>query len=252
MRGRAPQLNLDDDERLALNAFSKIGSSSLSRDTPAEFTSRQLTSLRCTSCHAYDDKASLLDSVHLESRSLVADLNQLDERIDQSRPQLTYIGEMLNASYTEAMIQGRAEPRPRPWLLMRMPAFHVRAKPLADGFARMHGIEPAAPSPIIIDPALAEIGKRLVSTGGFSCTTCHAIGDQKPDAAFEVLGVDLALTAVRLRENYFTRWMANPRSVTPSTKMPRYSEGNQSQRTDILEGDAHQQFNAIWHYLHQK
>lgn len=251
-RGKAPVLHLDDSERTALVAFSKAGSTSLARDTPGEYVRRQVQSLRCTNCHNQDGKGSLLDSVHEESRSLVADLKHLDERVDQSRPQLTYIGEMLHATCTESMIQGTAEPRPRPWLLMRMPAFHAKAKSLADGFARMHGIEPGGPKPFTVDPALAETGKTLANATGFGCTTCHAIGDQKPTAAFEVQGVNLKLSAERLREDYYFRWMANPGSITPSTKMPRYSQGNLSQRTDLLEGDAHKQFEAIWHYLHQK
>jgi len=249
-RGKAPVLHLDDAERAALVAFSKTGSTPLTRDTPGEYVRRQIESQRCTNCHNHDGKGSLLDSVHSDSRPLVADLKHLDERVDQSRPQLTYIGEMLHATVTESMIQGSTDPRPRPWLLMRMPAFHAKAKSLADGFARMHGIEPSGPKPFTINPALAETGKTLAS--GFGCTTCHAIGDQKPTAAFEVQGVDLQLSAQRIREDYFYRWMANPGSITPSTKMPKYAEGNLSQRTDLLEGDAHKQFEAIWHYLHQK
>jgi mono/diheme cytochrome c family protein len=251
-RGKAPVLHLNDSERSALVAFSKTGSSPLTRDTPGEYVRRQIESQRCTNCHSHDGKGSLLDSVHTDSRSLVADLKHLDERVDQSRPQLTYLGEMLHATVTESMIQGTTNPRPRPWLLMRMPAFHAKAKSIADGFSRMHGIEPSGPKPFTVDPALAETGKTLANATGFGCTTCHAIGDQKPTAAFEVQGVDLQLSAQRLREDYYFRWMANPGSITPSTKMPKYSEGNVSQRTDLLEGDAHKQFEAIWHFLHQK
>jgi hypothetical protein len=59
----------------------------------------------------------------------------------------------------------------------------------------------------------------------------------------------LALTHDRLRHEYFMRWMDNPLSVTPDTKMPRYSENGESQRTDILDGDSAAQFEAIWNYL---
>ncbi|MGC4017204.1 MAG: c-type cytochrome [Luteolibacter sp.] len=251
-RGKAPLLNLDDNERLALVAFSKTGSSPLTRDTPAEYVRRSITAQRCTACHAIDGKASLLDEVHTTSRSLVADLKHLDERVAQDRPQFTYLGEMLHASYIESMLQGTAEPRPRPWLLMRMPAFHSRAAAFAEGFARLHGIEPGKPGEVAVDPTVAEAGKKLVSAEGLGCVTCHAIGEAKSTAAFEVEGINLALLKSRVRDEYFHRWMDNPPAVTPGTKMPRYADGNQSQRTDILEGDAKKQYDAVWQYLHQK
>lgn len=251
-RGKAPKLNLTDAERAALVAFAKVGAAPLSRDTPGEFAKRNVTSQRCVACHANDGHPSLLDTVHSETRPLVADLHKLDERVMQDRPQLTYLGEMLHATVIESMIDGATNPRPRPWLLMRMPAFHPKAKPLAEGFARMHGVEPSGPTAVTVDPAKAEIGRSLAGAKGFGCITCHAIGEEKPTAAFEVEGVNLKLSGQRLREEYFYHWMANPGAVTPSTKMPRYAEGNKSQRGDVLEGDAHQQFEAIWQYLHAK
>jgi len=251
-RGKAPVLNLDDNERLALVAFSKAGSAPLTRDTPAEYVRREITAQRCTACHAIDTKPALLDDVHNESRSLVADVKHLEERVAQDRPRFTFLGEMLHASYIESTLQGTAEPNPRPWLLMRMPAFHSKAQALAEGFARLHGIEPGKPGEVKVDPANAEIGKKLLSAEGFGCVTCHAIGDAHSTAAFEVEGVNLALLKTRVRDEYFFRWMDNPPAVTPGTKMPRYAEGNQSQRTDVLEGDARKQYEAIWQYLHQK
>ena len=249
-RGKAPHLNLDDNDRAALVAFAKTGTSSLSRDTSAEYLTRQTEALRCTACHANDGRESLLASVHSESAPLVAHLPKINDRVDQSRPPLTFVGEMLHTTAIESMIAGTAAPRPRPWLAMRMPSFRTHASQLANGFSRLHGLAPNKPVAVTVDPALAEIGKNLVTAAGFGCNTCHAIGDQKPTAAFEVEGVNFKLTAARLREEYFHRWMDNPQSVTPTTKMPRYSQDQKSQRTDILDGDAKKQFDAIWQYLH--
>ncbi len=250
-RGKAPHLNLDDNDRAALVAFAKTGSSSLGRDTSAEYVMRQTEALRCTACHAIDGRESLLASVHSETTPLVAHLPKINDRVDQTRPQLTFTGEMLYTTAIESMIAGTAEPRPRPWLAMRMPSFRTHASQLANGFSRLHGLEPNKPVVVTVDPAIAEIGKNLVTAGGFGCDTCHAIRDQKPTAAFEVEGVNFKLTASRIREEYFHRWMDHPQSVAPATKMPRYSLDNKSQRTDVLDGDAKKQFDAIWQYLHQ-
>jgi cytochrome c1 len=247
-----PVMNLAKGDLEGLLEFSKGGVDSLKKDSSAEFAERQVNAKRCTSCHAMDDKSPLLNSVHGTTAGLAAHIEGLSERVDQTRPQLTFVGEMLYTSYIEKMLAGTAEPRPRPWLGTRMPAFPAYAKPMAEGLSRIHGFAPSAPAEIEVDPALAEIGKTLVGADGFACTTCHGIGDQQPTAAFEVGAINFKLVPERLREGYYHRWMDNPAGVVPGNKMPRYAEGNESQRGDILDGDAHKQYDAIWHWLHSQ
>jgi mono/diheme cytochrome c family protein len=244
-----PKLALSDEERAALVAFSKKGSAPLTRNVPAEAAAAKLKSLHCTSCHGMDGHASLLETTHVESKSLVAHVAGENEKLEQSRPHLTYIGEMLHASYMEGIINGKPTGgRPRPWLDMRMPAFHAHAAGMADGLARLHGVEPGKPEAPTMDAALAEIGKKIIGADGFGCTTCHGVGSAKPTAAFEVEGINFALAHERLRKEWFMRWMDNPAAVTPGTKMPRYSEEGKSQRPE-LDGDAAKQFDAIWNYI---
>ena len=246
---KAPKLALSDDDRAALVAFSKKGTAPLTRNVPAEYAAAKLQALHCTSCHGMDGHASKLDITHVESKSLVAHVASENEKLEQSRPHLTYIGEMLHASFMEGIISGNPPGgRPRPWLDMRMPAFHSYAGGLAAGMARLHGVEPGKPDAPQVDAALAEIGKKIVGPDGFGCTTCHGIGTAKPTAAFEVEGINFALSHERLRKEWFMRWMDNPPAVTPGTKMPRYSEEGKSQRPE-LDGDAAKQFDAIWNYI---
>lgn len=242
-----PKYHFDSDQVTALRALAAAGPESLGRHVPAEHAGRQLEELRCTACHGFDAAASRLSETHYESSDLVAHLDPDQEKLDQTRPHLTLVGEMLHASYIERMIAG--EERARPWLDMNMPAYVSRAKPLAEGLARLHGVEPGGSSAGEPNTELAAIGKQLVGTDGFACTTCHAVGDTPPSAAFEVGGVNFALSHRRLRKEWYMRWMDNPLSVTPQTKMPRYSKRGRSQRTDILDGDAAAQFDAIWQYL---
>ncbi len=251
-RGKAPALNLDDAAKAALVAFGKSGGDSLKRDSSAEFARRRVEAMRCTSCHDMDGHQSVLSSTYHETEGLTASAEGLHERIDQSRPQLTYVGEMLYTTYIEKMLTGAADPRPRPWLGTRMPSFNAHAKPFSEALSRLHGVEPGGPVKVGVDPALAEIGKGLAGADGFGCTTCHGIGPVKPTAAFEVEGINFSLVPERLRGDYYHRWMDSPVSVTPGTKMPKYAEGNASQRTDVLEGDAAKQYEAIWQYIHAK
>jgi cytochrome c2 len=247
-----PQLK--EDDRAALAAFATAGFATLSRHVPAEFAKSFVASHRCTTCHAADGRPALLDSLHPESSKLVAHLAGHAETVDQTRPQLTYLGEMLHASFIASMLDGKATPRPRPWLEMRMPAFHDHPAEVAAGIARQHGIVPSDPSvrPHFDDPAgLAKIGAALVGTqDGFACTICHAINGQKATAVFEAEGVNLAHAQNRLRYEYFQRWLDDPTRVTPGTKMPKYTSDGKSPLGQHLNGDARKQFDALWEYLH--
>ena len=94
-----------------------------------------------------------------------------------------------------------------------MPAFSAYATSLADGLSRLHGFEPGAPLEVETTPDLVEIGKSLVGSDGFGCTTCHGIGDMEATAAFEVGAVNFELVSSRIREGYYYRWMDHPASV---------------------------------------
>lgn len=250
-RGKAPRLNLKGaGPALATFLAQKNALPSLHRDTLAEFAERRFISQRCYACHNRDDQSSLLSNLHVESKPLVAHIEGHDEKLDQSRPYLTHIGEMLNTDYIEAMLDGTVEKQARPWLEMRMPAFHQHADALAEGLTRSHGIAPNKADPTKRDPELAKTGHMIAGTTGLACILCHGVNDAKPLAAFEVQGINFDQAHDRLRPEYFYRWMHNPLRVTPDTKMPRYTqEDGSSLRPDILEGDAQKQFEALWHYF---
>jgi len=246
-RENLPVPNLGDGELDALLSFSRVGPESLKKDSSAEFAVRQVNAKRCTACHSLDEEPALLNSLHGTTAGLAAHIEGLNDRVDQTRPQLTFVGEMLYSSFIESMLAGTESPRP--WLGTRMPAFKAYAKPLSEGLSRLHGFEPCEPLEIETDPELVEIGKNLVGAEGFACTTCHGIGDKEPTAAFEVGAINFELVPKRLREDYYYRWMDHPAAVIPGNKMPRYAEGNESQRGDILGGDASKQYEAIWEWL---
>jgi hypothetical protein len=47
------------------------------------------------------------------------------------------------------------------------------------------------------------------------------------------------------------RWMLDPLRIDPQTKMPKFAtDGKYTKVTDVYDGDARRQFDAIWHYLH--
>ena len=118
----------------------------------------------------------------------------------------------------------------------------------ADGVGKLFA-PPETEEPV--DPKAAENGARLLGeNGGFNCTTCHAVGDRAATAVFEAPAVNFAYSFERLRKGYYHRWVMHPLRIDPDTKMPRFADDEgKTALTEFYEGNARQQFEAIWQYL---
>jgi mono/diheme cytochrome c family protein len=165
-------------------------------------------------------------------------------------PDLTWIGEKLRPDYLATFIAGHAKDKPRPWIVARMPGFAAYAEPLAKGLGLGTGFDkplPASPP----DAEKVKAGETLIGeNGGFNCIQCHTLGDRPATAVFEAPGPNLALTPLRLRAEYFHRWVLAPTRIDPETKMPRFAdEAGKTPLTDFFGGKADEQFDAIWQYL---
>lgn len=183
---------------------------------------RYLQSLRCTQCHQ-----------------------------DSALPSPISLGAKLKPEWTAHFIAGTIPYKPRPWLKARMPAFPAYASNLSAGLAALHGHAPITPAEPAPEPNLASLGAKLISAaGGFSCVACHPVGSSSIAQVVESPGVNLAYSGERLLLSFFRRWLMNPIAIDPSTKMPAYFDAEaRSQLTEFFDGDAHQQINAMWHYV---
>jgi len=251
---KTPQLNLRKEERDALAAFQKQYAKehmvALTGSSSSDFAMRQYQQLNCKACHDKGDEKSLLTSYHTETAGLAKAHAAAGGhgKVDQSRPHMTYIGEMLHTDYMKRVLDGSVDKKARPWLDMRMPAFHARADLMAKGLSSQFGLASSSADIKGLDVKKSEVGGKLIgANGGFACTICHANSDKKAVAAFEVEGVNFDQMHKRLRGGYFHKWMENPLSITPDTKMPRYTVGNKSPLPDY-GGDAQKQFEAILEY----
>jgi len=221
--GKTPFFGFSEAERQALVAFMESDLNSLQRHVPVEFAERQTKNLQCTKCHG-----------------------QLE-----GFPPLERLGGKLKPEYMAEMIAGETEYSPRPWLDQVMPSFKTFAADIALGLAHAHGYPSATPKEKKTDPKLAKIGRQLVGVhGGFSCISCHGVGDLQPTQVFEAEGVNLAMPARRLQKDYFIRWVLNPLKIEPQTKMPVYfGEDGTSPMFDVLDGNSMQQLEAFWQYM---
>ena len=249
-------------EREALRAFAahetrRIASSdpdlaelAWSQRSPAEDAAELVRELRCVACHSYDGETELWAKHVDETKDIAAPKPK--KEVSQRRPSLTWFGEKMHGGWMERLLRGEIEERPRPWLRARMPAFASRAKRIARGLASQHGVsrdDQAARSPAP-DAGLAGLGRWLVGRRGFSCTLCHAVGDTAAHEVFEAHGVNFARVAGRLRKPFFDRWMRNPQRIERGTRMPTIpDEDGMTHFTEVLDGHAGKQFDAIWHWL---
>lgn len=218
------------EERTALAAFTAAGSASLTRHVPAEFAERQTRALNCNGCHGQIE--------------LVPPLELVGGKLKPEWATAFLAGEILYKPRTEK------HPKGEPWLEARMPAFQSRATLLAQGLAAQHGLPPKTPAEPPIDLELAKIGQKLVGKdGGYSCISCHGVGPLEATEVFESEGINFARAGERLLPAFYRRWLRSPLSIDPQTKMPVYFEDGKSPLTELLDGDAEKQINAVWQYL---
>lgn len=252
----APDFGLTETDREALRAILADGRESLDRENAVEYARRRIRDLRCTSCHDRDGVPSLLSAVEGTGSSEPAAPSASGEKpgkLLQTRPLLTWTGEKLTTDWLEKFLAGRNEKPVRPWIEVRMPDFDLRADLFARGLAREHGVRAGSEPPPAVEPEMASVGSQLVNLGGgFSCRTCHDLGEEVATGVFDAKGPDLLGLPERLRHDFYLRWMRDPLRVDPRTKMPQFATDNQSPFVQFYGGDARQQFEAIWQYLRSR
>ena len=220
---KAPRYALSAADRAALGAFGRSDRSSLNRHSAADFLARHSVSLHCRECHGKFE----------------------------GFPAWDLLGGKLKPEWASRFITGSESRKPRPWLESRMPAFPTHGAWLAQGLATAHGLPPVAPADDAPDAELAKVGHQLVgSSGGFACISCHSVGEFGATQVFEAPGINLALSHERLQPDFFRRWLRNPVSIDPNSKMPAYfDEEGRSALSEVLGGDGPKTIRALWEYL---
>lgn len=252
---KAPDFGFTGGQREAVLVFLKTDLLSLKQDTFSDFAERQIRHNNCTACHPRDGHQSTFQMVEGELAALTANAPQPEGQTEGNTvpataiPHLTWLGEKLQPGWAGGFIVGVAPYKPRPWLASRMPGFGAPGIGIANGLSFQHGL-PLSDIPTA-DKTLGEHGQKLLGAdGGFNCIQCHGVKDIAPTAVFEAPGINLAYTTERLRKGFFRRWLLAPLRIDAETKMPKFSEdGVSTQITDVLDGKAAQQFDAIWQYL---
>lgn len=241
--GKAPLFSFSDPQRRCLNDFVKSGFASLARQVPHEFSGRQFEVLNCTACHSRDDREAHLPYVLLDE----GERGLPPEPI----PNLTWAGEKLQPQWVARQFLGQLDYRPRPHFKAHMPSFPLRGKLLAAGLSAEHGFAPDEnPRPKFDDKVAASGAAVAAMNSGLACHRCHAIGEAQATAPFEARSTNLSYASDRLRYDFYHRWMRDPMRIDPTTKMIKFAQdGKKTGLSEYYGGNAHQQFEAVWHYL---
>jgi cytochrome c553 len=209
----------------------------------------------CLACHAREgtrETLPLLPALLADKLAAVAkrypDLAPLVPAL--TPPALNSAGDKLTDEALTEAIARRGEPH-RPYLHVRMPRFaladdnlHALTRHLID-IDRIPPREGEPPPPL--DPDRYTLaGGRLVSSDGFGCTSCHAVGHAQPSGdSLAARGPDLSRLDRRIRRPWYDRWVRNPARIVPRMEMPSV----QLPVADVLDGKLDDQLAAVWHVL---
>lgn len=239
-RGGMPRYELDAEQVAAITARLSLGDVA-EEPTAASNVQLRMLQLNCYACHERDG----LGGVGRYRKAYFETVGNVDLG-DEGRlpPPLTGIGRKLQPKALAAVFDPGVSPH-RPHLTIRMPAYRADAvQSLLSDFPAADQVDPASARHVFgTTAALAEAGRELINTG---CVECHPLrGESLPG----VVGVDLESVTSRVRPAWFHRFVLDPGSVKERTRMPTFFPDGQSNRQDLLSGDATRQIAAIWAYL---
>lgn len=214
----------------------------LAKDLPPVMqVNHALAAMNCFACHSRAGYGGP-SPARAEYFSVIGGADLGDE--GRIPPHLTRVGDKLRPEWTREVLVNKAAVRP--YMAARMPQFGDRnvgglptALEQADSGPKQAGNEESAS----LD---AKFGRNLVGTGGLACISCHTFG---PHKSLGIPALDLTQTTKRLKKDWFHRYLLDPPSLRPGTRMPSFWPEGKSSRQDILAGNTDRQIDAIWAYL---
>ncbi|WP_339727236.1 c-type cytochrome [uncultured Gimesia sp.] len=169
-------------------------------------------------------------------------------------PALNAVGDKLKHTALSEAVSGEQKTIRMPWLRVRMPRFqHTKAdKEVLLKYLVAHDLVPndgPRQPDFMIDSSdenqaqLLIAGQTITGAKGFSCISCHVLGEYKPrNVALGTRGSDLLMLGKRMRKEYFLRWVHNPLRIVPGMEMPALKKSVPK----VLGGDINRQLDAIW------
>ncbi len=204
---------------------------------------QHLTTFNCVACHARDGIGGV------ETARDDYFLTTIKEMGDEGRvpPPLNGVGGKINMAWMRNIVDKGV--KSRPYMLTRMPGFGIRnVKPLIETFETVD-VLPPKPLPKFDEPAyrVKDQGRLLVGSKGFSCIKCHTFDKFKAEG---IQSIDMTTMTKRLRPEWFVRYVRDPMTFRPGTRMPSaWPKEGKSYLPTVFDGDSDKQIAAVWTYL---
>lgn len=233
--------------RLSNTQRGQLAAAIKSQKSPAELDASQvihetMARFNCYACH----QRGQLGGPDKARNSFFA--TTMKEMGDEGRlpPPLNGVGDKLTEGWLNQILANGSNDRP--YMLTAMPKFGAgNVGHLTSAFRKTDLKEAAKIEEVGVSKGRGKAaGRKLVGSKGLGCIKCHTFGKHK---ATGIQSIDLTIMAKRLRKDWFHRYMANPQTYRPGTRMPApWPFGNASIR-DVLDASAPRQMHSVWNYL---
>jgi len=234
-----------EEQRAAILSTLKNQAAFTTALSPEEQVNRTMSVLNCKACHTRDQTGGT-EGLRRDYLVGVGEVDLGDE--GRIPPHLDKIAAKLNPNWLREVVATGA--RNRPYMATRMPSFgEANANALASAFEKADLTTNSPSEPDVTNIASAELAKhglKLMGTGGVSCIACHNFAGH---ASLGIPAIDLTTMGKRLRFDWFRRYLIDPQSLRPGTRMPSFWTSGVAANKDILKGDTEKQIAAIWAYL---
>lgn len=236
-----PHYHLNAQQRQHLEAAIK-GLPTAGERTPEQVAAYSLAQFNCVACHERGKVGGVEEGRNAFFETTMKEMG------DEGRipPALDGVGDKLNEGYFKNLLNNGA--KDRGYMLTVMPKFAGQnVGHLFDAFRKLD--EKTEAQFVEHTDSVGQMkagGRKLVGEKGLGCIKCHPFDK---NVATGIQAMDLTKMAGRLRHDWFHRYMENPQTFRPGTRMPApWPFGNVSIK-DVLDADGTKQKQAVWLYL---
>lgn len=259
-----PRYTLSSGQQKSLDAalaWAKASAATKPQPSAKQRVVQTFAALNCYACHQRDgvggvdpNKTVDLDDDGIPDRDPTSELlsplfvGTTPEMGDEGRlpPRLDGVGAKLTEAYLKHVLDKGS--KDRPYVKTMMPRFGGgNVLPLVPLLTELDKPIDAKLAPLAGPESRTKSdGRMLVGTKGFGCVKCHMFDKQKAEG---IQGIDLTIVTKRVRPEWFVKYVTDPQSLRPGTRMPTIFPNGASPLKETLGGDPAQQVAAMWSFL---
>lgn len=239
---RAPNYHLSAAQKKSLKSAVSALQAKAEAPSHEEIVNRSLAANNCYACHKRGDIGGP-DEARRPFFTSTVEIDLGEEGIIP--PTLNGVGSKFKPSALKRIVT-KGELHVRHYMATRMPKFDESAVgAFLDSIHHVDTMQNLEVEPPFTKERI-EAGRKFTGTTGVACITCHGVAGHP---GLGINGIDMTSVYDRLQPKWFEKFLLDPASFNPGTRMPGFWPGGQSAFPDVLGGDSTAQVQAIWSYL---